>query len=296
MGIPTSLNFGSASSSPMAIYNNMLNFAQQNYQNITAGYQDVLANQRQAEAAVTAGYGNLQGNVHAMIQNVGSGQNLINQQTYAQAQASTQNQMINAGLGNTTVLGQEQLKNTGSYAIAQNTLADQIAQLQAGYYSQIGLAGLNYQGQAINADTALQAHQLDYMGNQSYPYLEGLGRLGSSMGGGGGGMSVGPMGGGAGGVAGLLGGGRHIGNIPGGNYGGGFGGGSGNMVFGGSGDSGGGGEPNYGATYAFGLGGLPGMGAALGLGSGGGWSGGYDGGGANYGESLGGGGGGGGDW
>lgn len=218
MAIPTGLSFGSASSSPLSVYNNMLNFASQNYQNITAGYESVLSNQRNAEAAVQAGYSNLQGNVHAMVQNIGAGQNLQNQQTYADAQGRTQNQMINAGLGNTTVMGQEQLKNTGNYAIAQNSLADQIAQLQAGYYTQIGLAGLNYMGQSVNADTALQTHQLDYMGNQSYPYMQGMNSgFGSGMGGGGGGGSVGAMGGGAGGVQGLGSGGYHIGNIPGGS-------------------------------------------------------------------------------
>jgi len=238
MGIPTGLSFGQASTNPQSIYQNMLSFAQQNYQNITSGYENVLANQRSAEAAVQAGYGNLQGNVQAMIGNVGAGQNLQNQQTYASAQANTQNQMINAGLGNTTIMGQEQLKNTGNYAIAQNQLADQIAQLQAGYYSQIGLAGLNYQGQSVNADTALQAHQLDYMANQSYPYMEGLGHMGGSGfgGGGGGGMSIGPMGGGVGGVQGMSARAGHIGNIPGGGYGG--GGGGSNLYWSGQTDSG----------------------------------------------------------
>jgi hypothetical protein len=54
---------------------------------------------------------------------------------------------------------------------AQTALANQIAQLYAGYQSNLGLAGLNYQNQAAMQNTALNSQQLGWMNsvNAGYP-------------------------------------------------------------------------------------------------------------------------------
>ncbi len=95
---------------------------------------------------------------------------------------------MNAGLGNTTVTSSVSRGLMYDRTKAENALAEQIAQLKAGYMSQIGLAGLGYRGQAIQADTGVGLAQAGYQGSYSQALL---GMAGGAMRSGGGGYGMG---------------------------------------------------------------------------------------------------------
>lgn len=158
-------------------YNNYLTTATQNYQNILQGYQQTMANQTGTQQGIQQGYGQLAQNVQNTIQGIGqSQQNAINAAFAQQSGQSTQN-LINSGLGNSTVLSSVQAGNTLQQQQAQTALQNQIAQLSAGYQSQLGLAGLGYANTANVQNTAEANQQLNFMNSvtpkapnmQNYP-------------------------------------------------------------------------------------------------------------------------------
>jgi hypothetical protein len=71
--------------------------------------------------------------------------------------------MINAGLGNSTVLASLQRGNCAQKSLATTQAEGQFAELEAGYESQLGLAGLNWQQQALAMNSALGVQQLKCM-------------------------------------------------------------------------------------------------------------------------------------
>lgn len=231
------ISFGSAPSlmNPMAgyeqAYNNALQINQQNYSNIIAGYQKLAATQFDAQGPITAGYGSLYNNVLGTICGICQSQQHAVQATYTKQMGATQNRLIGAGLGNSTILQSAARGVTADAANAQTAVKNQFAQLKAGYMSQLGLAGLNWQAQAMNANTALGVDQLRTMANIQAPYPNAgayMNAMQGQMGMRGTPTPNGPMGGGAGGVQGLGSGGRQISGSPGTPYDSGtpFGGGS----------------------------------------------------------------------
>jgi hypothetical protein len=154
-------------------YQSALNINRQNYGNILAGYQQLMAQQVPAEANITQGYTNLENQVLGTIKNIGASAGQQIQDLYAQQTGATQQQLINSGLGNSTVLASAQRGNTLDYAKAQVALQNQVAGLTAGYQSNLGLAGLNYQNQALMQNTGLGLQQLNFMNSVQAPYPNG---------------------------------------------------------------------------------------------------------------------------
>jgi len=143
---------------------------QAQYGNILKGYQQLMGNQVANQAPIQQGYADLSKNVLAGIQGVGASQKQAIQDAYAQQSGGLQQSMVNSGLGNTTVTGSMQRGVQLDSQKAQVALANQIAQLNAGYQSNLGLAGLNYQNQANMQNTALGAKQLDWMNSVNFGY------------------------------------------------------------------------------------------------------------------------------
>lgn len=162
---------GGASGDYASAYNAALSMNQQNYNNILAGYQQTLGNQVQAQNQISQGYNQLASDVRGTIAGVGGAQQQAINDQYAQAAGQATQDLVNRGLGNTTVQSSV-LRGYGlDRAKAQVALGDQMAQLQAGYQSQLGLAGLNYQNQAAMQATGQANQQLGWMNsvNAAYP-------------------------------------------------------------------------------------------------------------------------------
>lgn len=151
-------------------YNAALSANQQMYSNILSGYQSTLQQQVAAEQGVSQGYNQLYGNVMNTIQGVDTSTLQAIQRAYAQQSGQATQQMVNAGLGNTTVQQSTQAGLLGQYAQAQTAAQNQYAQLKAGYMSQLGLAGLNYSNQAILQNTGEANQQLQFMNSVQMPY------------------------------------------------------------------------------------------------------------------------------
>ena len=238
--------FGGAIEAPS--YQDAMNQAQQSYQNILSGYNSTLQSQMAAQKSITSGYNKLSKQVLGTIKGIDESQQQAIRDQYAKQMGTLDQSLISSGLGNTTVRGSMQRGLTLDEQKAQIALANQMAQLTAGYQSQLGLAGLNYRGQAAAQNTALSGQMLGQMGQmrgQDYQYNLGVQGLANQyaiamMRGGGGG----PRGGGghpSGGGGGPRGGG--------GSPSGGGGSPSGGGDRGGRGSSGSGGSPYGYTTY-----------------------------------------------
>lgn len=249
-GINASLNFGGGGgcifSNPAggykAAYDEYMNLNKQNYNNILAGYRQISDQAYANQQAIAAGYGALQTSVCNTIKDICASQMHNVQCTYTKLMGQTQQQAINAGLGNSTVLQSMQRGVTKCAAAAQTNVKNQFAQTRAGYMSNLGLAALGYQDRANQQNMALGAQAMGFLSNVNIPppdaraymsqYNTNMARNMAP-----GGTTLGPMGGGAGGVQGLSNARGRIGNIPGGSPGGGGGGygggiGGSNLLFG----------------------------------------------------------------
>lgn len=245
-GINAGLSFGSGGGCIMsnpaggyqAAYNNYLSLNQQNYNNILAGYKQISDQAYAAQQNIQAGYTGLQQNVCKTISDICQSQMHNVQCTYTKLMGQTQQQAIQAGLGNSTVLQSMQRGVTKCEAAAQTNVKNQFAQTKAGYMSNLGLAGLNYANAANQQNMALGAQAMGFLSNVNIPppcaraymsqYNQNMSRWMAP-----GGTTMGPMGGGPSGVGGMASARGPIGNIPGGAPGGGgYGGGGSNMLFG----------------------------------------------------------------
>lgn len=149
---------------PLGSYSQMLQQAQSSYQAMINGYNSALQNQVVAQQSVEQGYSQLYHDVLSGIKGVGTSQSQAIADTYSQRAGGAMQSLINAGLGNTTVQQSVGRGLSLDEEKAQIALANQVSQLYAGYESQLGLAGLNYRGQAVSANTALQTQQLGALG------------------------------------------------------------------------------------------------------------------------------------
>lgn len=151
-------------------YNSALGQNQAMYNNILAGYQQTMQNQVSAQDAIGQGYNQLYNNVLGGIQGIGASQSQAIADAYAQQAGALQQQLTNSGLGNTTVSGQMQRGPMLDAQKAQVALANQLAQLTAGYQSNLGMAGLNQQNMANMQNTALSNQQLNWMNSVTAAY------------------------------------------------------------------------------------------------------------------------------
>jgi hypothetical protein len=144
---------------------------QANYGNILTGYQQTMGAQQAGQAATQAGYGQLSADVLGGISGIGSDQQALLDRQYAQQRGRAMQGLINSGLGNSTVTSSVNRGIGLDEALAGNNLANSIAQTRAGYQSQLGQAGLSYQGQSVRDNANLAGRQLDWMNsvNSGYP-------------------------------------------------------------------------------------------------------------------------------
>lgn len=151
-------------------YNSALGQNQALYNNILQGYQQTAANQTNAQQAIGSGYNQLYNNVLGGIQGIGQSQSQAIADVYAQQSGGLAQQLTNSGLGNTTVAAQMQRGPQLDAQKAQVALANQMAQLTAGYQSNLGMAGLNQQNTANMQNTALAGQQLGWMNSVQAQY------------------------------------------------------------------------------------------------------------------------------
>jgi hypothetical protein len=196
----------------MGAYNNALSLNKQNYSNILGGYQTALQSQQAVQQGIQQGYATLSSNVLGTIQGIDASQRQAIRDQYAMQAGQTAQGLINRGLGNTTVANSMQRGVAADRAKADIALTNQTQQLNAGYQSNLGLAGLNYANQANTQNTALRSQQLGWMNSINSPYpdpmkysmlaqqkgavqagLGGIGAFGARGGGGGTPMSSGAM-------------------------------------------------------------------------------------------------------
>ena len=164
------LPFSGGGSSYQEAYNNALAMNSKNYSNIMAGYNQTMANQGGVQQGLNAGYKNLAGDVQNTIQGVDASQRQAITDQYAAARGQSTQDLTNRGLGNTTVASSVNRGLGFDEAKSNIALSNQMAQLQAGYKSQLGLAGLNYGNQANMQNTNLAGRQLDFMNSVSARY------------------------------------------------------------------------------------------------------------------------------
>ncbi len=151
-------------------YNSALSQNQQAYGNILQGYQQTMGGQQQNQASIQQRYDNLGGQVMGTIAGVGQSQQQAIQDQYAQASGASSQNLINSGLGNSTVLSSVQRGNTLDEQKAQIALANQMAQLSAGYQAQLGSQSAGYANQSNMQNTALAGQQLGFMNSVSMQY------------------------------------------------------------------------------------------------------------------------------
>jgi hypothetical protein len=161
---------GSIANNYASAYNDALRANQQNYQNILQGYQQVLQQQQASQQPIMQGYQQLQSQVLGDIQGIGASQQQAIADVYAQQQGQASQGLISRGLGNTTVQNAVSRGLTLDQQKANVALSNQLAQLTAGYRSQLGGAALNYQNQANMQNTALASQQLGMMAGLQIPF------------------------------------------------------------------------------------------------------------------------------
>jgi hypothetical protein len=159
-------------------YANALRLNQSNYANIIAGYQGL----------TSAVLGDISG--------IGASQSQAINDAYAQASGKSAQQMISAGLGNSTVQQSVQRGNLLDRSKAQIALANQLAQLTAGYQSQLGQSQLGFMNSVNAPYPNAQAYgqlalQQGYASRANQLYGQVPRGLGLGGGGGGGGTTFG---------------------------------------------------------------------------------------------------------
>ena len=144
-------------------YNNALAMNQSNYQNVIGGYQRLLSQQTTAQQAIQSGYRNLYNDVVTRVEGIGRARaEQINRSSAAQLAASSQ-QLIDRGLGNTTIQSSVNRGVEADRNLAQLQLSDQVAERTAGYMSNLGLAGLSAQERGLNDTNRIGLSQLGFM-------------------------------------------------------------------------------------------------------------------------------------
>lgn len=148
----------------MQDYQSMLDAANQSYKDTLAGYQSALSGMQAQQAEISQGYNTLQANVLGGLAGASKAASQEVADRYAWLGGKTDQQLISAGLGNTTVRGAMARGVTLDHAKAQTDVANTFANTAAGYQTNLGLAGLGYRANALGQQSAWQGAQLGYMG------------------------------------------------------------------------------------------------------------------------------------
>lgn len=148
-------------------YSSIIGSATNAYNATLAGYKTTLAQQQQAQAGTVAGYNALQGTVLGGLEQSSNvaGQQIANQ--YKQAADKSTASLVGRGLYNTSMQDSLQKGLTESQAFAQNDRMAKYATMAADKTTQLGLAGLGYQGQAQASDLNFAGQGLQYGGQEA---------------------------------------------------------------------------------------------------------------------------------
>jgi hypothetical protein len=189
-----------------AYYDQQLALNLNNYNNIQGQYQEAQSNASNQLSSIYQGYGSLSQSVLNMLGvgkpgdwGVATPASQQIQRQYEQSQGQNQQSLINAGLGNSTLLSNVMNQGNLQAAQAYGNLGAQLAQTAAGYTSQIGLAGLQAQQQGVNTQLGFAGQHEGTLGRFNFaPNINLYGQSSYSNSGGGGGS--GGYGGGSGGM------------------------------------------------------------------------------------------------
>lgn len=153
------------------VYNDLLKKNQANYQNVLDAYGKGAAVLSGGIPGLTGGYDELSQSVAGTLgQGGGWGVAAPAAQAiadaYAQARGATTQQLTNAGLGNTTVVGNMQNQNASAASRAYADLGAQLADKYAGYQSNIGLTGLEARRALLGTESGYYQGALGALGQQ----------------------------------------------------------------------------------------------------------------------------------
>lgn len=163
-GVSTSTSQTRITPGMMDVYNDLLGKNVADYNNVLQGYTQAQTNLGQGLQGVMGDYNALEGQVMNTLGLSGGGWGVATpaaqaiQRTFEQTQGQNQQNLINAGLGNSTVLAN---LNTGAARQASEAfggLGAQLAQTYAGYQGQFGLAQLGARQQGLGLQTGLSAN------------------------------------------------------------------------------------------------------------------------------------------
>lgn len=142
-------------------YQDLLNRNSQNYKSILDAYGGGINKAQGSLPGIYSGFGQIQQGVMKTLGLGGGGWGVATpaaqaiQRSFEQTQGQNQQNLINAGLGNTTVLANQQTGAARQAGEAYGALGAQLAQTAAGYQSQLGLAGLQSRMQGLGLQTGL---------------------------------------------------------------------------------------------------------------------------------------------
>lgn len=192
--IAGNLPFSGGGKDYASAYQSALQMNSTNYNNILSGFQQTAAQNQAAQQGVQAGYGQLSNDVLGGIQNMDASQRQAINDQYAQQRGRTSQQLINRGLGNSTVQQSVDRGLVLDREKANVALTGQTQGINAQYRSQLGLAGLDYAGRAASQNTAQANQQLQWMNsvNAAYPNASAYAQMAMAKGQSGGGGGVGP--------------------------------------------------------------------------------------------------------
>lgn len=152
------------------IFNRALQQQTQMYNQINQGYNTLRQQQTAQGNQVTAGYNQLLSNVMGRLQGADAAERQTAQDQYTAASGREAQALTNRGLGNTTVSSAVQRGLQHDYSKVQTDIGSRFAQLGAQYQSQLGLAGLDWQGRMVGMNSALGEGQLGSLRSFSPTY------------------------------------------------------------------------------------------------------------------------------
>lgn len=137
---------------------------------IQTGYEALRSQLDKQYSDISGGYSKLYGDVLGKI----AGTNQTNLQDintqYAARQGEATQQMVNRGLGNSTVVQNMQRAIEMDRSRARTASENQFAQLQAQYMNNIGQSGLQAQQQGAQLSSQLGQNQLNWLNTIQAPY------------------------------------------------------------------------------------------------------------------------------
>jgi hypothetical protein len=134
------------------------------------GYRNLAAYQTSAAEAIQGGYTGLTNQVLGQIRQTGEARGTAIDDAYAQANAVSQQSLINRGLGNTTVLDSQRRSATTDRERARTQLSNDLSEMTAGYQSNLGLAGLRSQEQLAQQGLGVGYRHMDFLNSIQAPY------------------------------------------------------------------------------------------------------------------------------